>query len=137
MKKQVCVAVCAIALLPAAAAEARPTQDPCACQRRFALNFQKDDRAQYKFGVTAAAQGVSRRRRKAIKEQIGAYAATGQTAWEWCKNHPKLCGAVIACLGAAGTTMTISLANGDSEKRATRNAAVACAGAAATALATP
>lgn len=106
-------------------------QDACVCQRRFARAYSLDKLTRKAYRWSSAARGVPKPKYRKVGKGIYDYYAGGYVSNGWCKSNRRACNALKACLVAAGASMANDLAAGSDEKTAARNAATACAGAAA------
>jgi hypothetical protein len=112
---------------------ARPDA-PCVCQR-WAQQFQRDPGAQRVFDRQVMFY-MSARQRDRTKKQVYNYADRGDFDEGFCKRHPKICRAALACVIAGGGAYQAARQSGASRKASGRAGAWACAAAAATVMVT-
>lgn len=133
MKKYVVLAMIAGTMLVPGTAEARP-DSRCACLT-WAGQFAGRPSMQRLFDRQVMFH-MSQAQARRVKRDVYDYAKRGDFKDPFCKRHAKACKAAIACVIAGGATYSSSRAAGQSREASTRAGTIACAGAAATVMAT-
>lgn len=116
-------------------AQAKPASGQCVC-RTWAQQFMRDPGARSAFDQHLV-WVISDAKKKRIKQQVYNYAETNAFDEPYCKRHPRICKAALACVIAGGGTYSAARTSGASRKAAGRAGAIACASAAATVMITP
>lgn len=125
MKRAVLVATMAFLLYPAAKAEAAPSvKQDCWCVTWFARQYNADPGMDTVLNLGMMLNGVGSANRKLIRRGVYDWERGGYPSW--CKDNPKACKALIACMIAAGGAVSVGFAKREDQADIAYDAVGAC-----------